>query len=360
MSEEGGGGRGWGWKAMKNEESTMTVAGQDGWTARSLSDARGAYNGVRWWAQRFGKMLAWHGWSGTVAFPEGMGGESAERRLERLREAAARVAAGGEFEGAECRVWRALGLEMAYRGVGGRSPAVEADRVPKERMVAFAEALCEAAGETRAAVYEGGDILQSAEGEGAWGGKTGEVWWVEKGTAAEEADGANGEESNGLATDEILAAMARDARDCEGWARKAGRAVVARVRVETCFAPEGVFRGPWVKARQRAGRSGMMFALRWERKGGGTVAERVLAVSGASAEEVAGLVAGVPGATCREVRVPPERGASADGWLEEVFGERPEGEEDGEWSLVEAWKVEPPSPTVFGWHDRMFALRVRE
>lgn len=340
--------------------STMTMAEQDGWTVRSLSDAKGAYNGVRWWAQRFGKKLAWHGWSGTVAFPEGTGGKSAERRLERLREAAARVAAGGEFGGAECRVWRALGLETAYRGVGGRSPAVEAARVPKERMVAFAEALCEAAGESRAVVYAGGDVLQSVEGDGEWAGKTGEVWWLEKRKAAEEADRAKGGESNGTATDGIRETMAREARQCGEWARKAGRAVVARVRVETCFAPEGVFRVPCMKARQQPGRSGMMFALRWERKGGGTAAERVLAVSGASAEEVAGLVSGVPGATCREVRVSPERGASADRWLEELFGERPDGEEDGEWSLAEAWKVEPPSPSVFGWHDRLFALRVSE
>ncbi len=344
----------------EREESTMTMAEQDGWTVRSLSDAKGAYNGVRWWAQRFGKKLAWYGWSGTVAFPEGMGGESAERRLERLREAAARVAAGGEFGGAECRVWRALGLETAYRGVGGGTPAVEAGRVPKERMVAFAEALCEAAGESMAVVYEGGDVLQSVEGDGEWVGKTGEVWWVEKSKGAEEADGAKGGKSKETATDGIREAMAREARQCGEWARKAGRAVVARVRVETCSAPEGVFRVPWMKARQQPGQSGMRFALGWERKGGGTAAERVLAVSWASAEVVAGLVAGGPGATCREVRISPERGASADGWLEELFGERPEGAEDGEWSLAEAWKVEPPSPTVFGWHDRMFALRVPE
>jgi hypothetical protein len=341
-------------------ESMMTMAEQDGWAVRSLSNAKGAYNGVRWWAQRFGKKLAWYGWSGTVAFPEGMGGEAAEKRLKMLQEASARVAAGGEFGGAECRVWRALGLEMAYRGVGGRSPAVEVDRVPKERMVAFAKALCEASGESRAVVYEGGDILQSVEGEGEWEGETGEVWWVEKRKAAEEGDGPKAGESKETATDEIREAMGREARECGEWARKAGRVVVARVRVEMGFAPEGVFRVPWMKARKQPGWSGMMFALRWERKDGGMVAERVLAVAGASVEEVAELVDGVRGTTCREVRVSAERGASEDGWLEELFGERPDGEEDGEWSLVEAWKVEPPSPSVFGWHDRLFAVRLRE
>jgi hypothetical protein len=105
------------------------------------------------------------------------------------------------------------------------------------------------------------------------------------------------------------------------------------------------------------GRSGAMFALRWVREGGECVAERALMTTGATLREVETLVGGVPGAVCQSVEVASEGGASGDGWLEEVFGGCPAGEAGEGWVLEEAWEVAPPSPVVFGWHDRFFAVR---
>ena len=153
----------------------------------------------------------------------------------------------------------------------------------------------------------------------------------------------------------------QESRRCEEWVRRKGRVVVVRVRVEDWFAPEGVFRFAWISLRQRRGCGAMEMALRWNRKDGedGTVAERALVVGGMSVAEVAGEVSGVPGAVCREVQVGEE--ITGDGrWLEEVFGERPEGEGAGEWALEEAGYVEPPRPSVFGRHDRYFPIRERE
>ena len=330
---------------------------QGGWIVRNLSNAMGACNGVRWWAQWFGRKLAWDGYSGTVAFPEGMGGDAAERRFENIRAAAERVAASGAFGPAECHAWKRLGLEAAYRGIGGKSPAVEVDGVAPERMVAFAQTLCEAAGEPRAAVYEGGDILQSVEGKGEWEGKTGKVWWVERRAESEKAEAPTIEEVP--EKKEEAPAVVKESQRWEKCLRNMGRFVVARVQVEDWGAPEGVFRGAWMTLHKQQGRNGARFALMWEKKGGGIAAEQVLVASGVSVEEVAELVEGMPGAVCREVRVAPE--VTGDGrWLEEAFGERPEGEPVGEWSLVEAGCVEPPRPSVFGWHDRFFPIRTRD
>ena len=335
---------------MANENGANVARGE--WTVRSLTDARGAFNGVRWWAQRLAKRLASLGCGGTVAFPEGVGGEAAERRLEALRAAAARVAAGGEFGKAECHVWGKLGFDAAYRGVGGRSPAVEVDGVRQERMVAFAKALCEEAGEEWAVVWEGVDCLQSVEG-GKWEGDAGEVWWLEKKKGVDEMT------PNPVAGNRE--SVEKESSRCEAWVRRSGRVVVVRAKVEDWFAPEGVFRFAWISLRKRRGCGAMEMALRWARKDGegGMIAERVLVASGATMEEVTEAVAGVPGATCREVHVGEE--VKGDGrWLEEVFGERPEGEEDGEWRLAEAGYVEPPCPSVFGRHDRYWPVRAEE
>ena len=157
--------------------------------------------------------------------------------------------------------------------------------------------------------------------------------------------------------------VVRESLRCEEWFRNAGRVVVARVRVEDWNAPEGVFRSDLLKAKKERGRAGMVFVLHWERKGAGAgeaevLVERALAVSGLTVEELRDLVADVPGVVCREVEV-ATAGAGNECWLEEVFGDGPDGERDGEWVLAEARYVEPPRPSVFGWHDRYLPIRAR-
>lgn len=162
-------------------------------------------------------------------------------------------------------------------------------------------------------------------------------------------------------TAEIRECVAMESRRCEEWVRCAGRVVVARVQVEERGAPEGVFRSARLKAENERRASGMEFALRWERKGEEqerAVVERALVVFRLRLEEVEELVASVPGAVCREVQVGSE--VKGDGsWLEETFGERPAGVDDGEWVLEEAGYIEPPRPSVFGRHDRYLPIRER-
>ena len=86
--------------------------------------------------------------------------------------------------------------------------------------------------------------------------------------------------------------------------------------------------------------------------------EKDMEMADGSESVVRDLVADVPGVVCREVEV-AVAGAENERWLEEVFGERPEGKTDGEWVLAEAGYVEPPRPSVFGWHDRYLPIRAR-
>ena len=105
----------------------------------------------------------------------------------------------------------------------------------------------------------------------------------------------------------------------------------------------------------------MEFALRWKKNGknkGRSIVERAVVVGGVSLAMVADWVSSLPGVVCREVNVGKE--AKGDGrWLEEVFGERPEGEEGQSWRLVSAGHVCPPRAGVFGRHDTYFSLRER-
>lgn len=325
---------------MNGQERLDDTPGTQGdWTVRSLTGARGAYNGVRWWAQRAQKAFGAFGTGGVLAFQEKPDKTKEGERTETLLAAAKEIAQafGGEFGAARCSVGRGLALADAYRGVGAASPVLLVDGVPTSRLAGFAKAVCALAGERGAVVW-------SAEG--------GELWWVEKNK------GVEGMQPKPV--DGNRAIVEKESRRCEEWVRRKGRVVVARVRVEDWFAPEGVFRFAWISLRQRRGCGAMEMALRWKRKDGedGTVAERALVVGGASVAEVAAEVSGVPGAECREVQVGEE--ATGDGrWLEEVFGERPEGEGDGEWVLEEAGYVEPPRPSVFGRHDRYFPIRER-
>ena len=240
-------------------------------------------------------------------------------------------------------------VSPAYRGVGSLSPVLSAEGVAPEKWVDFAKAVCAAAKEPQALVHAAG---------------SGELWWMER--AEESAKAPRGKSAKERVEEDAETAAMRECMDkksqhFEEWVRHAGTLVVARVRVEDWFAPEGVFRFAWISLRQRRGCGAMEMALRWKRKDGedGTVAERALVVGGASVAEVAGEVSGVPGAVCREVQV-GEEAKGAGHWLEEVFGERPEGEGDGEWALEEAGYVEPPRPSVFGRHDRYFPIRERE
>ena len=125
--------------------------------------------------------------------------------------------------------------------------------------------------------------------------------------------------------------------------------------------PEEVFRWARLKANKARGGSGLEFALRWEVKGAGkvlAVVGRALVVFGMKLDEVEELVASVPGVVCREVQVGRE--VKGDGsWLEEVFGERPERYASNEWELAGAGYVLPPSPSVFGRHERYCPLRDR-
>ena len=314
---------------------------QADWYVRDLAEEKGAYNGVRWWAgwalKVFGKVAP----SGAVAFPARSVAE-APNRFQGLLDAARQVAASA-FGANGCRMVR--GVDMAaYRGVGMQSPVLMAEGVASEKWLEFAKAVCGAAKEERAVVYPAGG---------------GALWWLEKrAEKAEERD--SGEQVAGGADmdrpDMGDEAAERESRAWEGWFRKSGKVVLARVGVESWGAPEGVFRGAWMTIRKRQGQSGARFALRWARADGVPASEVVLAVVGASEEEVAEMVGGVPGAVCREIGVASE--GKGDGrWLEEVFGERPEGETEGEWRLMDAAYEEPPRPSVFGWHDRYLPIR---
>ena len=180
-----------------------------------------------------------------------------------------------------------------------------------------------------------------------------------KGAMHEGAEGTVGSSAGVDGSESVV----RESLRCEEWVRKAGRIVVSRVRVGEWKAADGVFRSAWLKAKKEREGAGMVFVLHWERKGAGAgeaevIVERALAVSGLTVEEVRDLVADVPGVVCREVEV-AVAGAENERWLEEVFGERPEGKTDGEWVLAEAGYVEPPRPSVFGWHDRYLPIRAR-
>ena len=322
---------------MANENGADMAENE--WMIRSLTNARGAYNGVRWWAQRAQKAFGACGAAGVLAFQERPDKTKEGERAEALVEAARRIAeTSGEFGEARCCVGRGLALAEAYRGVGAPSPVLLVDGVSKDQLVHFAKAVC-------ASADEDGAVVWSAEG--------GELWWVEKKKGVED--------TKAKSVDGNRESTKKESMRCEAWVRRPGRIVVARVRVEDWFAPEGVFRLARISLQQRRGCGAMEMALCWKRMDGegGTVAERVLVVTGASVEEVAKAVSGVPGATCREVRVGEE--VKGDGrWLEEAFGERPAGEDDEEWVLAEAGYVEPPRPSVFGRHDRYFPLRTRE
>ena len=324
--------------SMSETAEQLGAAAQQGWTIRNLSESQGAYNGVRWWARRAQKAFGAFEAGGVLAFQERSDKTQERERAETLREAARRVAETfGEFREARCFIGRGLALVDAYRGVGASSPVLLVDGVAKDRLADFAKAVCASAGEQ-------GVVVWSSEG--------GELWWVEKHKGVEEV--------RPKPVDENREAIEKESRKCEEWVRRSGRVVVARARVEDWFAPEGVFRFAWISLFKRRGCGAMEMALRWKRKDGedGTVAERVLVVSGASVDDVVAEVAGVPGAVCREVQVGEE--VKGDGrWLEEVFGERPEGESNGEWVLEEAGHVEPPRPSVFGRHDRYFPIRER-
>ena len=322
---------------------------QSDWNVRDLTREKGAYNGTRWWAHGALKALGAFGESSVVVFPEASGADAAER-MESLKAAANWTAATfSEFGTKGCRVGRGLEVSPAYRGVGSLSPVLSAEGVAPEKWVDFAKAVCAAAKEPQALVHAAG---------------SGELWWMER--AEESAKAPRGKSAKERVEEDAETAamrkyMDKESRRFEEWVRHAGTVVVARVRVEDWFAPEGVFRCAWIKARKEHGAAGMEFALRWERKGtdkAGTFVERTLVVTGASLPVVEELVASVPGAVCREVQVPAE--GKGDGrWLEEVFGEGPAGASGGEWVLAEAGYVEPPRPSVFGRHDRYFPIRER-
>ena len=317
------------------------------WNVRDLTREKGAYNGTRWWAQRARKAFGEFAPSGGVAFPEAGGADAAER-MESLKAAAERVASTFAVFGAKgCRVGRGLDLASAYRGVGALSPVLSADGVAPEKWVDFAKAVCAAAKEPRALAYP-------ADG--------GALWWMEReGESADARKGQAVRERTGedAETAAVRECMDKESRRCEEWVRHAGSVVVARVRVEDWFAPEGVFRWACLKVRKDHGGSGMELALRWERKDGtGKLVERALVVEKVPLAVVGELVASVPGAVCREVQV-AATGKGDGRWLEEVFGERPAGESGGEWLLSEAGYVEPPRPSVFGHHDRYFPIRER-
>ncbi len=312
------------------------------WCVRELSAERGAYNGVRWWAEWAVKVFGKVAPSGAVAFPARRGAEGATR-FQVLLDVAKGVAS--TFGANGCRMVR--GVDMAaYRGVGMQSPVLMAEGVAPEKWVEFAKAVCAAAKEEKAVVYPAGG---------------GALWWLEKkAQQAEERDseGLVGGGADMNRTDEGDEAAERESRAWEGWFRKSGKVVLARVGVESWGAPEGVFRGTWMTIGKRQGQSGARFALSWARADGATAAELVLAVLGASGEEVAQMVAGVPGVVCQEIGVASE--GKGDGrWLEEVFGERPAGEPEGEWRLTDAAYVQPPRPSVFGWCDQYLAIRAR-
>ena len=271
-------------RKMANENGADVARGE--WTVRSLTDARGAFNGVRWWAQRAQKAFGAFEAEGVLAFQERPDKTKDGERAMALLDAAKRIAnTFGEFGEARCCVARGLALTNAYRGVGAASPVLLVDGVSKERLADFAKAVCAAAGERGAVVW-------SAEGK--------ELWWVEKNKSVEGA--------KEKAVDGNREAVEKESSRCEAWVRRSGRVVVARVRAEDWFAPEGVFRFAWISLRKRRGCGAMEMALRWKRKDGegGTVAERVLVASGASVEEVTDAVAGVPGTVCREVQVGEE------------------------------------------------------
>jgi hypothetical protein len=327
---------------------------EEEWTVRNLSDAKGAYNGSRWWAARFAKKLAERCFDRLVAFPGGTAGVPAACRRKRLEKACARLAENGAFGRVDCHVWEGFGVETGYRGLGENSPSVEVSRLPKERIVDFAKALCAEAGESRAVVWEGVDAFQPLDGAGEWEGDPGTVWWLEK---REEPAKAEEDPAERAAT--VREVVAEHGKLHESGIRRAGKLVVARVRVEDWFAPEGVFREAWMAVSRKMGWSGSLFALRWARKGGGEeVVERALVTGGVPREELEKLVDSVPGTVCREVQVAREE--RGDGrWLDELFGARPEGVDEGEWVLAEAGYLEPPKPSVFSRHERYFPLRER-
>jgi hypothetical protein len=326
---------------------------EEEWTVRNLSDAKGAYNGSRWWAVRFAKELAGQCFDRLVAFPGGTDGGLAACRRMRLEKACAWLAENGAFGQVDCHVWEAFGVEAGYRGVGEHSPAVEVRRLPKERIVDFAKALCAEAGESRAVVWGGVDAFQPLDG-GEWKGDAGSVWWLER---REESAKAEEEPAEGAAA--VREVVAKNAKFHESGIRRAGKLAVARVRVEDWYAPEWVLRWEWTAVKEKNGCSGSVFALRWQRKGGGgEVVERALVTGGVPREELEKLVASVPGTVCREVQVAREE--KGDGhWLDELFGDRPEGVDEGEWVLAEAMYVEPPRPSVFSRHERCIPLRER-
>lgn len=317
------------------------------WTVRDLTRGPGAYNGVRWWAEWAMEALDGIAPSGAVLFPERRGvGEEVRRRVLLLSAMGLASAFGAKPK--SCQVVRVKYLPTAYRGVGALSPVLLAEGVAPEKWMDFAKAVCAVAKEEKAVVYPGGD---------------GALWWLERCRGGEECGNPKVVEREEKEMTDGSESVVRESLRCEDWFRKAGCVVVARVQVEDWNAPEGVFRANLLKAKKEQGRTGMVFVLRWEKKGAGAgeaevVVERAWAVSGLAVEEVRELAASVPGSVCREVQVGAE--VKGDGkWLEEVFGERPEGAAEGEWALVEAGYVEPPRPSVFGWHDRYLPIRRR-
>ena len=319
------------------------------WNVRDLTKVAGAFNGVRWWARWAQKSFGKSAPSGALALPEGRE-TKADVRMAALKEAADKVAPA--FGAKECRVGQTLDLTAAYRGVGSLSPVLAVEGVAPKKWVEFAKAVCAAAGEPRALVYPAGDEA---------------LWWMERCQTPSMVDDNNANGTSKVWEEEKKPGKIRnfdtnDAQHCEEWVRRAGKVVVTRIEVEDWFAPEGVFRWARLKANKaQGGGSGLEFALRWEVKGAGkakAVVERALVVFGMKLDEVEELVASVPGAVCREVQVGRE--VKGDGsWLEEVFGERPERYASDEWELAGAGYVLPPSPSVFGRHDRYCPLRDR-
>lgn len=335
--------------SMPATQEKPAPAPKQEWTVRDLTREPGAYNGVRWWAEWALDVLGGIAPSGAVLFPERRGvNEKLRRRV--LLDVAVGVAPLFGAKPKDCQVVRIEDLPTAYRGVGAMSPVLLAEGIAPEKWADFAKAVCAAAKEEKAVVYPGGD---------------GALWWLERCRGEEECDNPKvGErEEKDMEMADGSESVVRESLRCEEWFRTAGRVVVARVRVEEWKAADGVFRSAWLKAKKERGCAGMMFVLRWERKGAGAgeageIVERAWAVSGLAVEEVRELVASVPGAVCREVQVGTE--VNGDGkWQEEVFGERPEGAAEGEWVLAEAGYVEPPRPSVFGWHDRYLPIRAR-
>ncbi len=333
--------------SMPATQEKPAPAPKQEWTVRDLTREPGAYNGVRWWAEWALDVLGGIAPSGAVLFPERRDvAEKVRRRV--LLDVAVGVAPLFGAKPKDCQVVRIEDLPTAYRGVGALSPVLLAEGVAPEKWVDFAKAVCAAAKEEKAVVYPGGD---------------GALWWLERCRGEEECGNpkvGEGEEKEMKMAD-CSESVVRESLQCEEWFRNAGRVVLARVRVEDWNAPEGVFRSDLLKVKKQQGCAGMVFVLRWERKGAGAgeaevIVERALAVSGLTVEEVRDLVADVPGVVCREVEV-AAAGAENERWLEEVFGERPEGKTDGEWVLAEAGYVEPPRPSVFGWHDRYLPIR---